>query len=381
MAYSLLRSQSDLSSVTNEMIFVVKETVKSIDPVTYPDYKYIAEVFVNSVRVGKLKAFPDPDYNYGVFDVSTILRDFVPEYGLDLSSDTVDYDVRLSYQIKFGEEYGGVEYLDVLTDSTRTCMRSYEVAPYSDTQIYPAAGLASNMPSQRTAFHSPGKTSNTFEYFLIPYYSNVTGITNLTATYKDKTGTTLNSATYDNSTYPAYKVRQVYIGNADDDTKTIVISGNVSFTINVECTKHPVFTVVWLNKFGAYDSQHFAMVSQRSVDIDRKTYEKKKYQIDNSGALTYSANQVYYGGKRTFAASAKQRYKLTSHILSDDEYAWLEELLTSTDVYIYAVGFSAFIPAVITNSNYDKKTYLNSRLDKILTLEIEYASPYNSQFL
>ena len=75
-----------------------------------------------------------------------------------------------------------------------------------------------------------------------------------------------------------------------------------------------------------------------------------------------------------------QKWELSSHILSDAEYEWLGDLLSSPDVYMYdsSVGI---VPVTITNSNYEQRTYLNSRMERRLELEIEYSNPYNAQNL
>jgi hypothetical protein len=104
MAITILNEPPDKASVNNEMIFVVYEADKATDPVTYVDYKYICNIYSNSVLIGTLKTTPDPTYSYGIFNVSDILRSYVT-YGLDISSTVVDYTASVSYQVTFTEEY------------------------------------------------------------------------------------------------------------------------------------------------------------------------------------------------------------------------------------------------------------------------------------
>ena len=381
MAYTLKRYASNYSSVSNEMVFVVEESVKTADPVTYPDYKFIADVYVGGVFKGRLRAFPDPTYKFGVFDVSKILQPFFT-YRFDID-DIIDYPVVLDYQIKFGEEYDGVLYTNVLTDSTRKAANTYKADPYGSTIVL-ATGLASNMPLVRTAFHDPTLyPSNSFTHFLIPYWGNASGVNSITATYKDKNDSTLGTTVLSSSRLAGY-LRQYDVGNSSIQTTKIAITGDVSLTVNVECTKHPVRTIAWLNPFGGYESQHFAMVSKYKKEIERKSYSPNKYQVYSTGEVGYVGENVVgdilLGGKRGFATKSTQRWELSSHILTDDEYEWLGDLLSSPDVYMHdpLVGW---VPVLITNSNYERRTYLNSRMDRRLELEVEFSNPYNAQFL
>ena len=59
MALTLESYPTDLSSVSSECLFVVSST-EALDPVTYPNYKFVCDVYVASTLVARLKAFPDP---------------------------------------------------------------------------------------------------------------------------------------------------------------------------------------------------------------------------------------------------------------------------------------------------------------------------------
>jgi hypothetical protein len=368
---TILSNPSNSCSVTSEMLFVINESTKANDPVNYTDYKYILDVYVAGDLISRIIATPDPDHYFGVFDLSKILQQYVPAYGFNISTDIVDYDVSLEYQCKLGEEYNGTRYLNVVTDSARTTFRTYKDRPFTSSSLI-ANGLASNMPDVITSLGNP------VDYNIIPFYSNVTGISDLVATYKDKDGNTLDTATFDNSTFVAGKIRQVNVANSSKQTDHVLFTGPFSLRINYECSKYPVHTLVWLNPFGAYESQTFGLVSKRSIELSRKSFASVNYRVDNSGNVTYLANGVFYGSKKVYANSIKTRLKLTSHLLSDDEYEWLEDLFKSTDILIHtSVGF---IPVQITSTTYDRRTYLNSRLTP-LELEVEFSDDYNAQFL
>lgn len=371
MALTILSYPSDTSSVTNEMLFVINEATKANDEVTYPDYKYVLDVYVDSTIVARIKVNPDPVNRFGIFNISDILRDYVTQYVFDLSADIVDYDVRLAYQVKLGEEYDGTTYTNQVTDSERYCFRSYAVPPYISTGVI-SNGLASNMPSVLTSLVSD-ETTNIFSYF-----SNVSGVTNVTATYKDKDGATINTTSFDNSDYEGNKIRQ-YNLEIFPSASYVILSGPFDLRINYQCTKYPVHTLAWLNPYGGYESQNFGLVSKKSIETEKKSFQKLNYEINASGLVSYTIhNNVMLGGKRDYNKRVKTKYSFTSHLLNEDEYEWLADMFISPEVYLYYNGY--WIPVSIERNNYDYNTYQNSRLTP-LQFDVEFSDQYNSQYL
>ena len=76
MSIVLQTEAGNYSSLSNEMIFVAYEATKAPDDVTYPNYQYVCDVYVNSVLIGRLKTRPDPTYKKGIFDVSALLQSY-----------------------------------------------------------------------------------------------------------------------------------------------------------------------------------------------------------------------------------------------------------------------------------------------------------------
>lgn len=371
MALSILSSPSNTSSVSNEMLFVINEATKANDEVTYPNYKYVLDIYVASVLVARMKATPDPTNRFGIFDVSKILQNYVPDYGFKITTNKEDYEVRLAYQCKLGEEYGDTLYTNLVTDSERYTFRTYKARPFTSSAII-ANGLASNMPSTVNVY-SPSL------HKLTPYFSNVSGITDLAITYKDKNDATVSTTTVSNSDFIPNYIRQFNIVNSNSAVTYALLTGIFTLRINYECSKYPSYTLVWLNPYGAYDSQDFWLVSKKTIMVEKKSYEKVPYEINSSGIVSYNSNGgVFYGSKRDFNSVMKTKLNLTSHLLNDAEYTWLSELFSSPDIYIYLTG-SGFVPVSI-KSEYEFKTYLNSRL-KPLEFSIEFSDEYNAQNL
>lgn len=387
---TILNSPGNLSSVSNEMIFVV-EDAKSLDPVTYPNYKYIADVYVDGELKARLRATPDPAYSFGRFDVSVILRDYVPAYGLkaNYASESEEYDIKKAYTIKFGEEYGDTLYTNVLVDSEREFVKTYAARPFLTSDIITDVthGIASNMPTIMTGYKSE-------KWKIIPGYSNASGVLfEYGVIGSDPSGGGLianDSIVYSGQdNINQFNIGfQKLIGNLSLDQGDINDAVQVTFSlddlgsyiINLVCSKYTPVNLAWLNPYGAYESQSFGLVSKRTNEITRKDYAQLSYQMNSSGVISYDSDGVMYGSKKGYAATTKASMALTSHLLTDAEYTWLADLFSSPDVYFFSDTLDRWVPCTIQDNNYEYRTYKNSRL-KTLQFTINYTDSYNSQYL
>lgn len=369
-------------SVNNEMLFVVYEATKANDPVTYPDYSYVCDVYVAAVMVGRLKARPDPTYKRGVFDVSSILQNFA-SYGLKITaSQTEDYTVKIDYTLKFGEEYNYTLYTNVTVDSERSCFQSYKPRPFTATNVM-VNGFVSNSPSTINYHRSQ-------LYHIIPYFSNVSGVSNIDLKYYTDAGTLISTQSVTYSTMLANTIRQAnLLYTAPPATASYAVLGSPSGgandlggrRINYLCDGlFTPYTLAWLNPFGGYDSQSFGLVSKKNIELARKSFAQLNYSLNASGEVSYVDGLVYKGSKKGFATNVVTKLKLSSHLLNEDEYTWLADLFISPSVYLYDPTVAKFLPVQITESNYDYKNYSNSRLSA-LEFTVEFSDEYTSQLL
>lgn len=375
MALTIVNNPPDFCSVNSEVLFIVEEPTKTADPITYPNYKFILDVYTSTgTFLGRLKSQPHPTTKLGIFDISKILQSQA-SHALTVVSTYDDYSSRIQFYVKVGEEYNDTVYLNLITDSTRSVYKTYKRRPFYESNVLANNGLATNMPSTITVLQKP-----TLAYQLVPYFSNVSGVTDLTITYKNSDGSTLSTSTVSNAGFQANYIRQYKITNSNENTSYILLSGPFDRRINVQCTKYPVRYLAWLNPYGAYDSLTFGLVSLKTTETEKKSFGRLPYEISDTGDINYGENNSLYGQKRTFAAKTKTRMKLTSHLLTDAEYTWLADLFSSTDVYMYDDTTGYWMPVQITSGTYEYRTYLNSRL-KPLEFEVEFTDEYNSQFL
>jgi hypothetical protein len=377
MAIVLNSEAGNTSSVNNEMLFVAYEATKANDPVTYPDYTYVCDVYVDGDFAGRIKSRPDPINKRGIFDVSKILQSFAT-YGLKASSVKEDYTVRIPYQLKFGEEYDFTLYTNLVVDSSdRYCYTTYKPRPFTSTGAI-KNGVVSNMPSLVSY-------NRTQPYHFVSFHSNVTGVayTDATIDYFDSTNSNLGTYVIDNSDYIVNTVRQINVANPamPANTAYAVINGDIALRINYLCNgKYTPYTLAWLNPYGGYDSMSFGFVSRKTIDITRKDFSQLPYRLDASGNVSYEANNVFYGSKQNYAASVQQRMRLTSHLLTADEYKWMADLFISPLVYLYDSEVDKFLPVRVTPVNYEYRNYSNSKLQPLI-VDVEFSDLYNSQYL
>jgi len=380
MAIEIKTSAADTASINNEMLFVVYESTKANDPVTYPDYSYVCDVYVDSTLVERLIARPDPTYKMGIFDISKALQPYAT-YGLNLANSQIDYNARVSYRLKFGEQYDGVLYTNITVDSSdRYAFKSYIQRPFSSNSNSLTNGILSNRPSV-TKYHRDQV------YNLLPIFSNVSGITDYSLKEYNSSGGLLSTTSINMGGYVENTIRQfnlfglVTINSSASYLEILDGGSNLRHRVDLLCeTKYPAHTIVWCNRYGAYESQSFGLVSKKTIETQRKTYARTPWEINASGTITYESNDVFYGSRRGFSTITNTKLLMTSHLLTGDEYEWLSDMFRSPEVYLYLVELGKMLPVIVSEIGYEYRTYANSRLTP-LQITVEFSDMYNSQFL
>lgn len=147
------------------------------------------------------------------------------------------------------------------------------------------------------------------------------------------------------------------------------------YKIDTQCSNYEKVRVAFLNRAGGFDYFNFTLDSKRSVAISRTEYEK---------VLAYNYT-IGDRGKTILSQKAEPKMTITSNWLTETESVWLEELLTSPDVYVLgnssvlntaATGYK--LPIIITDNSYEVKTYLRNQVFN-LQLNFKYAYDLNLQ--
>jgi len=356
------------------------------------DFKYVFDVFVDSVQLVRTKVFPEPSNGRGYFDAMPVVSNeitygwFAPRSANDseaswlTQSDTLNEKV---YQIRVGEDYSGTTYLNLASGNVTAY--NYSAPLFKRRQINIGQKLnnwLSNRPLKIKA-----KTS---DKILIPYNGSTLVAINVEA-YKIN-----NAPAYPSGfSYPTSilkKYNQVDIGVEAINRISFanysfnLISSDVAYylvnfqnsgatiktsVIRVDIDCNPNYTPInlyFINAFGMFDTARFNLASRLTMDVERKTFEQRNYTFNNTSVDYYDANNVYNESKINYGSKSNHSYKLTMDFPSDAEYVWLAELIVSPQIYAEIDG--NYYPVSIKSNNYEYSTYTNNRL-RALEIDIE----------
>jgi len=352
-----------MSSAHLPVYFTVFDSVKPQDAVTYPNYKYVADVYMNAVLIARLKSYPDPVTFAGVFDISAIIRSYITSNFAPSQTITGNQFAPYFYaQVKFGEDYGGTTYTNLLTDTERTYFDTYKAGPYTNPVVTSLNNFATSRPETIEAIEA-----GLFQ--LIPYQPAASGALNYT----------INGVSGSvNITNPSGIVHFNLSSDNASGNPAVLVVGGLTRTVTFKCAgKYPTRTLAFVNKYGGYESYDFSLVSKESINIERKQFERSAIRLGISGVLSYESGEVYHSGKQTYATRAKQSMKVTSDYLNDGMYRWLGELVQSPEVYYFDGTF--WVPCQLRVTEYQYKTLAADRLTN-LEIDIELTGDYNTQY-
>lgn len=245
--------------------------------------------------------------------------------------------------------------------------------PMNETHEYETVSLIVATPSGMTAsikvdlFNSSGVQQTSYSYNLPQ------GVTlkNLYRRLDVGVGTQnlANSfgINWSNPNYSYYTVTYLQGG--------ITASETLKYKLKSECSPYDAkdwVRVLWLNRQGGWDYFTFTRDVKKSVAITRSEYQKIPNWDYNVGDR----------GKTIFATKAEETYQIQSNWITDAEARWLEELMTSPEVYIigndnetyYSNLSGAYkLPIVVTQNSYEVKTTMrNQMFNFVLTYKMAY---------
>jgi hypothetical protein len=388
MAITITATPASLSSLHDNLIYTVSSS-KTSDPTTYPNYKFIGDVYVTisgtPTLVARIKKIPHPDTGIGIFNVGQVVRNYVttvfnPAPNVLKAQELGTEEFFLTVTLKFGESYSTTTTLNVTTDSARVFYNNYNGRLVgSDSSL---TGLSNKVASTRSVNTDVSLTS---AYHFVPYFPSSTSAITVTVTAvgggsgfsSTVTPSAANNMQIINVAPVALNAVHSGTINASTQYYTVLI-GSQTYRFDVIC--EPVYTVHtlhFLNKYGGWESKLFNKVSRRTVEITRKDFGKIDYSVDGSGVVSYhNSNGVYNETRSVYAVQFGEVMTLNSDILSDDEYAWLEQLVLSPMVYLQDGSY--FFPCIIKASNYEPKKIINDDLTN-LTLTIEFGNQLQAQ--
>lgn len=374
--------------------------VVSSDGFGLPDYKLVFDVYIGTTMIARFKIYPtttfvniDPYYAF-MFDVSQAIRPYLQNYfnpGNALVSWTTAAH-KVQYTLKIGEEYYDTSTTppSVITNTnlisgTYSAYNCYQaIFPNGSTPIGPMVDKFL-VDRDRTKLVMPrdGET-------LIPFW-NYSGRSTIRA--RAFVGAVIATlGILPNAELIHLNISAATMGltiPTTADTITIRLDYLVGasyttldeITIRLECApKFQARELIFLNRCGGYETAYFSLANRKQVDYTRTSYTKRQEQmfiITPPGAFqqpqvrqytvgTNAPNQnVYFPTDINYVTAHKVKINLISNYLSKANYDWLEQLLSSPEVYMKESGY--YYPLTISDASWKEKL---TSADKMFNLEL-----------
>ena len=340
------------------------------------DFKYVFDVWVNGVQKIRIKQFPEPSNSYGYFDASMVARNSITYEWFEPTGGAINYlpnisgECGIKYQLRVGEEVSGIVTTNMA--SGETTAYNY-VAPLWQRRVITLQDRLNKWLTNRPLYAN----CELEESLYIGFYTD-TNIELKCKTY-DYSNAQIDSFGSTGFDVPNGFVQlnigpsaiQTYLGiTIDSNVKYYEVQFNSLDKFRVYLTCNPKYSptsVHFLNRWGVWDTHRFPLVSKLAMQVERKGYEQRDYQFNGTSVDFMSTVNRYYESKINHSNVAKWNYKLTSDFLTDDEWEWLADLITSPQILMQVDGY--YYPVTINVSNYDYKKFVN---DKLQPLEIEF---------
>jgi len=396
------------------VLYDVKATCLESSLYSQTNFKYICDIYVGGIRVAQLKAFPNPVSHYGVFNIGNVMRNYVQSnltylpYTAGIRVDK--FPSHTTYvECQFGYEYG-TNVAQYLNQQSRTNYFSNTYNKRRTTSIlsnpilsYKKDNFATNRPAKTDVYVvTTGNSPVLIPFFSGLVYPSSPQNLDFRVNKYNKDGTFALSSTI-TSTGSAidYTMIQLDLSAAslnaalgttfiDDNVLYYNVYANIQISAGSNITstspnfypfcenKYEVFTLVWMNQYGGYDSYQFSKKSKRSYASEKKTFERIPYSINSStGAMTYFSQGIMNESTIVYDSKFKESMIFNTNILDEVTYEWLAELILSPSVFV--VIDSAFIPVVVKETNYDFKKRVNDKIYN-LAINVELNQQMNTQY-
>lgn len=359
-------------------------------------YRHIYDIFINGTLEATIKKAPMPN-GYGAIDIHRVVENYI--------SNDIEYadtgfvhstNMRAAVTVQIGEEYGTTQTLNVVSQQIRVWNASI---PYRDfisfdtTTRLPNQNASAKFLTTPTSFrqvrgsyawlHMIQEATDDISWLYVRTFNasgagvgtykltnannTVTGIINQFLRVPIGSGNIANNTiTALTGTTPIIKdevVRyDVTAYNGDDDPCSLTYT---YYLLDAECL-YTTYYLVFQNRYGGFDSVQFTKVSRETITAERQRFEKTDYTFP-SGIFTQN---IKNRGKTTFHIESKQSVQLNSDWLTDAEFEWLQELITSP--MVYSIEDGALVPIEINTNTYEVRKSVNDGASQ-LVIDIEYA--------
>lgn len=368
---TILTDLEDYAPVYNDMAVTVTSTNR-----LSPSFRYIFDVYITGVASFKrFKIDPEPlsGQELGIFDVHRVIEAYVKSYILTIDpagftgAFTPMLESITEYQIKYGEEYRLtindpiVEYPDDVIGTTKYAYESslpfdeWVDFDFDDIDLtvngqwlttnkdlnridYDTVGYSGVISSDETipeyleikTYDSAGVLIGTWQaqnLNPVVYQSKMllvsTGTFNLN---QITSGLTLGAQPIIAGTEASYTLQVL-------DAGFVAVTGLLTYTIEEQCN-YPLQRLMFENKYGAFDSFTFNLISRVTNNIQRKSFKFNPTLVDGSGNLLYNhANRTNVD----YLIKSSKEISLNADWITEEENVWLQELVESPEIYLQGI--------------------------------------------
>lgn len=200
------------------------------------------------------------------------------------------------------------------------------------------------------------------------------------------TGYTSNNGSYTASTINGYYMSGTIqdILTANSQTKDWI---RVELSMSTEYEKRIIYKkvcpwqkynpkdIIFQNRYGVWDTFRFYGSKDEAVKITRGTYERAY----GTWASTTYDYETYERGTSNIATELQVEGEVMSDFLDRDSVNWLEELLTSPQVYLLdEIVSNKLLPVNITSSDFKRQIKGNVKLRQV-SFKYKYSTPTRTQ--
>lgn len=392
--------------IGNPIMFVTTDVTA-----TPSGWLYVLDVIFNGNQIARFKSAPDPSTLQGYFNIREILRNLVSldaDKDLDNASD-YNRHMSIAYEVELYNEIDGT--LSALQDSWigHTYLSSIPVFDFPQFSMsdYVADG-AGDFLVKALATWSERKTIQSqldhgWLYFMSQTLSipTIDGIRykyyledgTLLRSYSMKTAVFFDHTLSEENQFDCFRIPAGFRNiqnipssvtsdglNGDSDLNLepnsyITIQGEISFdseeyatelyTIRIsdECIQTDVTEIYFQNSLGGIDTYQFTKPNRETNTITR-TESSKPLLVRSASAYGYAQTD-----SSRFISDVKwsKEFQVQSNWLTDDEFQWLQQLVTSPNVWVKIDSFMT--PIIITNSSYQ---VFKRDFDQLKNLTISY---------
>ena len=392
-------TDGDFYPANNVMLYTLSSTNTG-----QSNFRYIADVYVNGASTyNRIEVVANPTYSSGVVDISGIVQTFLTGNPEDNTTTFKQCGNNLcSFVVQFGEQYGASSGVTTYPDITSKTAYAYngvfnpvDYLSYNDDNyklINSSSNLLTDNPlievttTDKLNIGFLNGTTNKGKYLEVSTYEfdgsfadtvTILNPYNTISANADRSIDVNVGYTWLNSLVTA----DLATGSAPFMSPTLQfwtirmtdsIGADTSEALSIylvdQCTKGTPVRFKFMNNYGHYDYFTFLGATKKNTDIKRNNYKSDSYKWSTSGYLGNSRNR----GTTQFETKLDDTINVQSDWITEEQSAWLEQLVTSPDVYVYSG--SDLVAVNIVDTSYQTKYEASEQL---FNLSLSFKYNYN----